>query len=307
MKINKIKTKHILWTHVNQPTKKEVDQLKEIHNFHPLDLEDCLVRIQRPQISEYPHYIFFILTFPVYNRNTKEIESSEIDFFIGPKYLVTLSDGGVSVVNNFFNEIKTNEYSREKYMSSSHPINLVYELLHRLQSYALPMLDHISRDIEEVEKRIFKGEEKKVVKEILYIKRNIVDFRRIMQAHKNIIKKLTNTHTKSFMPDKTKIYFINILDRTKDIWDILEAQKENINTFQETNESLISYKLNDIMRILTIISVIMIPANLVASIFGVNAKYMPFIGQPFDFYMIIAIMFTVMLLFMIYFRKKDWL
>ncbi len=307
MKIKTIKTKKIQWTHIVKPDRKEIEHLKDQYDFHPLDLEDCLVKVQRPQISEYSHYIFLILTFPVYDRKTREMGSAEIDFFIGSKYLVTISDGKIDTLNNFFTELETNHFSKEKYLMANHPIVLLYEVLHRLQNYTFPMLDHVSQEIENIDKRIFKGEEKKLVREILHIKRNIVDFRRIMQAHKNIVKKLMNTHTKFFMHDKTNVYFTNILDRTKDIWDILETQKENINAFQETNESLISYKLNEIMRILTVISVIMIPANLIASIFGMNARFMPLIGQQLDFYMIMAIMFAMMLGFMIYFKRKEWL
>ncbi len=307
MEIKKIKTKKIHWTHISKANTKNIAELKKEYGFHPLDLEDCLVKVQRPQISEYPHYIFFILTFPVYNNKTKEIESGEIDFFIGSKFLVTISDGTIPIIDNFFNELQNNSYSKEAYMLGSHPVYLLYEILHKLQNYTFPMLDHVSMDIESIEKRIFNGKEKALVQEILYIKRNIVDFRRIMQAHKNIIKKLMNTHTKFFMHSKTNIYFINILDKTKDIWDILETQKENINAFQEANESLISYRLNDIMRILTVISVILIPANLIASIFGMNAEFMPFIGHRFDFYAILSIMLILMISFMIYFRKKTWL
>ena len=307
MKIDKIKTKKLLWIHIEKPTRSEIEYLKKEYDFHPLDLEDCLVKVQRPQISEYAHYIFFILTWPAYNRENREIESSEVDFFIGSKYLITISDGQIPALKNFFNELKSNDYSQERYMMGTHPVFLLYEILHRLQNYTMPMLDHITQEIEDIEKRIFKGEEKKLVIEILHTKRNIVDFRRIMQAHKNIIKKLMNTNGKFFMHDKINIYFTNILDRTKDIWDILETLKENINTFQQTNESLISHRLNDIMRTLTIVSVIMIPANLIASIFGMNAAHTPVIGKFGDFYTIMAIIFFVVLLFMLYFRKKRWL
>lgn len=307
MKIKKIKTKRLLWIHIEKPTRTEIEYLKKEYDFHPLDLEDCLVRVQRPQISEYAHYIFFILTFPSYNRELREIESSEVDFFIGSKYIITMADGKIPTLKNFFNELKTNEYSREKYMMGNHSVFLLYELLHRLQNHTIPMLDHITQEIEDIEKRIFQSEEKKLVVEILHTKRNIVDFRRIMQAHKNIIKKLMNTHNKFFMHSRINIYFTNILDRSKDIWDILETLKENINTFQETNESLISHRLNDIMKTLTIVSVIMIPANLIASIFGMNAKDAPFIGSNGDFYMIMAIIFTMVFFFMMYFRNKKWL
>ena len=307
MKIDKIKTKKLLWIHIEKPTRSEIEYLKKEYDFHPLDLEDCLVKVQRPQISEYAHYIFFILTFPAYNRKDREIESSEVDFFIGSKYLITISDGQIPALKNFFNELKSNDYSQERYMMGTHPVFLLYEILHRLQNYTMPMLDHITQEIEDIEKRIFKGEEKKLVIEILHTKRNIVDFRRIMQSHKNIIKKLMHTNGKFFMHDKINIYFTNILDRTKDIWDILETLKENINTFQETNESLISHRLNDIMKTLTIVSVIMIPANLIASIFGMNASHTPFIGTFGDFYIIMAIIFTIVFFFMMYFRSKKWL
>lgn len=305
MAIQEIKTKKLSWTHINKPTRKEIEYLGSEYKFHHLDLEDCLVRVQRPQISQYHNYIFFILTFPVYNRHTREIESSEIDFFVGSKYVITITDGLNPIINDFFQEVQHSDHSQDAYMSGFQ-VDLVYEILHRLQNYTLPMLDHVSEDIESIEKRIFQGEERKVVTEILYIKRNIVNLRKIMQAHKNIIKKLMDTKNKFFMPDQTNLYFSNILDRTKDIWDILETQKENINAFQETNESLISNKSNDIMRILTIISVIIIPANLVASVFGMNLKYTPFVNDPYDFYMIVGIMLTIMIAFLLFFRKKNW-
>jgi len=306
MKIKEIKTKSFSWIHISKPKRREISYLKDKYDFHPLDLEDCLVKIQRPQISEYTDHMFFILTFPVYNKITKEIESSEIDFFISSKYLITLSDEFIPVVNNFFEDTKENEYNKDKFMSS-HPIYLLYEILNRLQNYTFPMLDHMTEDIEAVEKKIFSGKEKEVVREILNIKRNTVNFRKVMQAHKNIIQKLMNTRTKFFMPDKTNIYLSNILDRTKDIWDILQTQKENINAFQETNDALLSHKLNEIMRILTVISVILIPANLIASIFGMNVVNAPFVGSPNDFYKVISFMFAILIFVVFFFKRKRWL
>ena len=99
MKIKEIKTKSFSWLHISKPGRKEIEYLKDKYDFHPLDLEDCLVKIQRPQISEYTNHIFFILTFPVYNRKNKEIESSEIDFFISNKYIITIGDEFIPVVN----------------------------------------------------------------------------------------------------------------------------------------------------------------------------------------------------------------
>lgn len=306
MAINQIKTKKITWLHITKPSPADIEFLRKEFQFHPLDLEDCIGRVQRPQISEYPHYIFFILTFPFYDRKNKVIESSEMDFFIGPKYLVTISDGLTAVVDNFFHDMQKNDYSQDQYMQS-HPVFLLYEILHRLQNYTMPMLDHVNQDIEEMEHNIFSGKEKLVAREILNIKRNIVNLRKIMQAHKNIIKKLMASRTKVFMPDNTEVYFSNILDRTKDIWDILETQKENISAFHEANESLLSYKLNEVIKVLTIISVVLMPANLLAVIFGMRTDATPIIGTPGDFYLVISIMIAVMFGLLAIFKKKDWL
>jgi magnesium transporter len=306
MAITQIKTKKVTWLHITKPSPADIEYLRNEYQFHPLDLEDCIGRIQRPQISEYPHYIFFILTFPFYDRKNKVIESSEMDFFISQKYLITISDGQTQVIDNFFHDMQKNDYSQDQYMQS-HPVFLLYEILHRLQNYTMPMLDHVNHDIEEMEHNIFAGKEKLVAREILNIKRNIVNLRKIMQAHKNIIKKLMGSHTKVFMPDNTEVYFSNILDRTKDIWDILETQKENITAFHEANESLLSYKLNEVIKVLTIISVVLMPANLLAVIFGMRTVSTPIIGAPYDFYIVISIMLMVMIGLLTYFKKRDWL
>jgi magnesium transporter len=169
------------------------------------------------------------------------------------------------------------------------------------------MLNHISLDIDEAEKRIFAGYEKRMVKEILIIKRNIVNFRKAMQAHKNVIKKLIIKAPQFFSTAKLNIYFNALVEQTKDIWDLLENYKETIDALHATNESLISFRLNDIMKLLTIISVVLLPVTLIASIFGMNTPQMPLVKHPYGFWIILILMVLVSLGVLQYFRKKEWL
>ena len=247
-----------------------------------------------------------VLPFPYYDNVSRLMKGSEIDIFIGPNYIVTITDNKLAPLNEFFHQCQVNDAFRERFLGEG-PTQLLYAIINKLQNYCYPMLNHVDEDIKNIEKVIFAGYEKKMVKEILIVKRNIVNFRRSMQAHKNVIKKLISKKDKFFIPNSITQYFANILEQTKDIWDILESLTENIDALHNTNESLISFRLNDIMKVLTIISIILLPINLVASIFGMNTPAMPFIYHPNGFWMILSSMLVLVLLFMLIFKRKGWL
>lgn len=305
-KIIEIKTPKLHWIHLTKPTANQLENLRLKFGFHPLDIEDCLSPSQRPKLDEYEHYLFLILTFPYYEPGGREIKASEVDFFIGPNYLITVSDGMLTPLIKFFEQCQINDAFRQKYLSDN-PIVLLYEIVNRLQLYCYPILDHIGEDIDGIQKVIFSGYEKKMVKEILIIKRNIVNFRKIMQAHKSVVKKLISKKDKYFIPNSISIYFNNTLEQTKDIWDILDNINETINALHSTNESLISFRLNDIMKILTTITVTLLPITLTAGIFGMNTSSMPIVNRPAGFWIIIGIMLTLIFGFVVYFKKKKFL
>ena len=304
--IKEIKTSKVKWIHLTKNSNQEIDYLRNNFKFHPLDLDDCLSPAQRPKLDEYQDYLFLILTFPYYDREPREILASEVDFFIGPNYLITVTDGKLVPLMKFFEQCQINDSYRDKFLSDN-PVFLLSEIINKLQLYCYPISDHVSQDIENVEKVIFAGYEKKMVKEILIIKRNIVNFRKIMQAHKNVIRKLIAKKNKLFISNSSQVYLTNNLEQTKEIWDVLEGLKENVEALHNTNESLISFRLNDIMKILTMISVILLPINLIASIFGMNTPIMPFINNPQGFWMILGIMGLLIITFFFFFKKKSWL
>ncbi len=304
--LQEIKTHKVKWIHFIKPKINDLEYLRENYHFHPLDIDDCIsTPAQRSKLDEYPDYLFLIMTFPYYDQLKRLIMGSEIDIFIGPDYIITITDGKLEPLNEFFKQCQINDASREKYLLEG-PTQLLYAIINKLQHYCYPMLNHIDEDITNIEKVIFAGYEKKMVKEILNVKRNIVNFRRTMQVHKNVIRKLISKKDKFFIPNSITAYFANILEQTKDIWDILESLSENIDALHNTNESLISFRLNDIMKLLTVISIILLPINLVASIFGMNTPAMPFIYHPQGFYIILSCMLGLVLLFMLIFKRKGW-
>ncbi len=303
--IQKVKNKNFDWVNIIRPNTGSLEYLRQNYNFHPLDLEDCSSPTLRAKLDEYDDYLFIILNFPVFNRKTRRISLSEIDIFIGQNYLITISEGNLTPLNEIFESCQLKSKKKEKYFQED-TTSLLYELLNSLQKYCFPILDHISHDLRDIEKQIFDNKEKAMVREILMTKRNIVNYRKSIQSHKNVIKKLGKMSHKDFMKNNLSLYFSNILEQSKEIWEILENLKENVEALHNTNESLISFKLNQVMKVLTIISVILLPATLLASIFGMN-YLIPFQKTTWGFWFGVGAMVLCMTILWIYFKKKRWM
>lgn len=313
MPIEEIRAKTRRWINItdakdiNGP---EIRYLKKNFNFHSINLEDCISVGQRPKIDTYKDSFFVVLLYPIYNRRTGEIIPAEIDFFVGRGYIITIHDNKLQTIVRYFNHLKKQKNQREmtEYLSNN-VIIMLYEQLSRLLGHCFPMLDHISVDIHKAEKNIFQRKEKELVEQILVSRRNIVNFRKSMSAHKNILKKLQNANRglNLFDPKKADIYYNSLIDKSKDIWDSLDSFKESIEALHDTNESLISFRLNQIMKNFTVISVIIFVLTLVATILGLDAHATPFINWPFAFWIIVLIEILVALIVFKFFKRKKWL
>lgn len=296
------------WINIVNPTKKDINYLKDNFDFHQLDLDDCLDVNHRSKMSAYPHYTFLIFLFPMYDRVKRTIDPSELHIFVSNDFLITVHSGVLSPLVKTFEICQTDDKFQNKCLNQA-PEQLLYQIFNKLFVYCFPMLDHITEDIDNVERAIFSGHEKKMVSEILLTRRNIIDFRKIMQPHKKILQKSIENFKKSpiYMMQDTDIYYDDLVDYAKEIWDILENYKERIDALEETNAAMINHKLNDIMKTLTIISVVTFPVTLIAAVFGMNALHaMPFIDHPQGFWMIIGIMIATMITMLSIFKAKRW-
>jgi len=305
LNIKEIKTKNLRWIDVSSCKPKEMKHIEQKFKFHPLHISDCLSPVQRPKLDVTPDYLFMVLLFPVYNRRTRKIISSEIDFFINSDTLVTVHRGELSPLMNFFNLCQTTKKQKDKYFVGS-PAFLIYELLNRLLAACNPILGNMNLNINGIEENIFNGYEKRMVKEILIAKTNVVNFRRITQTHRLVVSKLLEKSSLFFSPGKLKIYFKEVIENAEDIWQNLENLRETVEAIEQTNNSLISFQLNDIIKILTIISIIVLPISLMGTIFGMNLKFLPLMNQPFAFWILLSVMALIIIFLVGYFRRKKW-
>jgi magnesium transporter len=294
------------WINVTNAGKKETDYLKKKFSFSVEHLRQSISTVfaQRPMVEDGKDYVFMILHFPVFKGDT--IVAGEIEFFIAHGYLVTLHNGNLQPLNDFFDYVKKNPDTILSYETESSTI-LLYELLNRLIKDCYNILDRNSININEIEDIIFSGRQKNAVSKILELRRNIINIRKIMQNHKNILKHLQDMKSTLVSHESIKHHYEDLVEQSKRIWEILDNQKEMVEVFNDTNESLLNDKMNAIMKTLTIFSVLVLPLNLLAGIFGMNAKFMPFVDGRYGFWIIIGIMLVGLLALLSVFTKKKWL
>ena len=304
-KFEEIKVGKLRWLYFSRTRKREADYLARNFQFDDLETRACLPPIQRPRLYNHDDYIFMILQFPVYRAYDRVVTASEVDFFLTGDTLVTVNDGSLASLADFFKLCQDNPALRKRSFRDAGTLMLA--LLDYMLDDCLPMLNHINLDVDAIEDDIFVGHEKAMVKEISIIKRNIINFRKTMQLHKNIIRKLVERAPNIFNLKRLELSYYNVIANTKEIWDSLTGYKDSIDALHQTNESLISFKTNEIIKTLTIFSVIVFPLTLLASIFGMNVVRMPFVKDYNGFLEVLALMAVLSLIMLAYFKRRKWL
>lgn len=304
---HEIQQNGLLWVNVTKQGEKEMEELGERFNFQKTDLNECLPPFQRPKMVKRPDYYFLVLHFPIFDRNSRRVHFTEIDIFLNPNYLVTVHNGQLPTIRRFFEECSAKTEIRSQYFSGT-MAQLLFELLSGLLDSVMPSLLHINEDINMVDERLFtETSDRQMASEILRLKTNIVTFRRTMQGHRSVLERLLSGADKDLMLGSYQSNFNALREAETEIWHTLESQKESIYALHETNESVLSYRSNEVMKFFTIISVITSPLILIAGLFAVRAPNTPFIDSPQGFWIISGIFIFVSILMIVVFRRKKWM
>ncbi|MGZ5333764.1 MAG: magnesium transporter CorA family protein, partial [Solirubrobacterales bacterium] len=184
---------------------------------------------------------------------------------------------------------------------------LLYRIVDDSFDYCFPMLRKIANKLDNLEDEIFEGRSEEIVRDISNVKQEIINFRKVIRPQRPVLRDLERVKGRYLAEDlDLEIYFDDIVDAHERIWDMLENYKEVVEALGETNESVISHRVNDILRVLTSITVIVLPLTLLASIWGMNVG-VPGEGDTGAFYAIVAAMVAIMLGMIIFFRRRGWL
>jgi magnesium transporter len=293
----------LTWVHLDTPTNEEAAALAERYGWHPLDVEDVLSKRQRPKVDEYEDYRFVVLHFPVYDKAVQRLNAGELDVFLGPDYLVTLPTVELLPVTRLFQRCTDDLELRESLFAKGTGY-LLYHVLDDLFDYCFPILDKIGHKLDRIEDDIDEGHFQEIVRDISRVKQEIISYRKIVKPQRPTLRVLER-HVERFLPEELELYFDDLVDASERIWDVLDNYKEVVEALEATNEAALSHRQNDVLRVLTVFSVLLLPLTLIASVFGMNVEF-PGEGTAVAFWVIVAALIGVLAGLLAFFRLKRF-
>ena len=296
---------NLTWFDLVQPSKEDVDGLRSRFPYiHPLNFEDLLSPIERPKLDQDDAYLFVVMHFPLWDSRHDISRASEVDFIVGRDYVVTVRNGTLKPLIELSDRCQTDEAARVSLLGRG-ANHLFYTLVDQLVDYVFPMLGKVDARVHAIEDQLFESDAKRVIQEIALLRRDIISLRRIIRQQIPIVQQL-ETCDHPILHEHMEEYFGDIVDHLFKLRDIVEENFEIINSFADTADTLASYRINEVMRILTVISVIMLPLTLISSIYGMNVE-LPFAEDHHAFLITALIMIIIALLMLAYFRRRNWL
>jgi magnesium transporter len=294
----------VRWIHLEKPREADREWLEQEFGFHPLAIEDVASRNQRPKLDAYDDYLFIVLHFPVFDKPSGRLLTAELDLFVGPDYLITLPDQNLPPLAAMFERYRERDEVRQATFSKGTGY-LLYRIVDTCVDASFPMLRKMGAKLDQLEDDIFEGRSAKIVLNISNAKQEIINFRRVVRPMRAVLRDLERTKQRYLAPD-LDVYFDDITDAAERIWDILENYKEVVEALEDSNESVLSHRLNESLRVLTAFSVALLPLTLLASIFGMNFD-LPGDEGVIEFWVVIVLMLTILGGVLLYFRRRGYL
>ncbi len=295
----------LTWLNIEDPSQAEMTFLASKYPFHPLDLDDCLSKIQRPKIDEYDDYLFFVFHFPVFNPDARVTTPSQVSVFIGEGYLITLHKGDLKPLVKLFRDCELNEDTRQENFSFGSGY-LLYRILDRLVDYCLPILSKIGDNIEKVEEEIFSSGFPRGIREISVLRRDVIAFRKIVWPMRSVLNRLSNKVHRYTSTD-LEVYFDDLVDHLDRIWDGLDEYKEIVEGLNDTHDSVATNRTNEVIRMLTVIATVLLPITVVASIFGMNIPLGVFGDSEYAPAFVTLICLVIIGGMLVFFRRHKWI
>ena len=304
MGMQSITENKVTWLDIVHPSQEDIAHLRRYYPFHPLDLEDCLSTIERPKVDEYENYLFIVMHFPVYDPNEQISRIAEVDIFIGSGYLITLHGGDLKPILQLSEECQKDERARSRHMAKGAG-QLLYGILDRTVDYVMRILLQVGQRINRIEESVFTEDMRQIVERISIVRRDVIALRRIIKPQIAVVSNLERKE-RTFIREGMDVYFGDIVDGFSRAWDELEDHREVIEGLSATSESITSYRINETMRALTVISVVLLPLSVLAGIYGMNVA-LPFDQHKYAFWGILVVMLVLIVGLILFFRRRKWI
>ncbi len=294
---------YIRWIDIKGIKKIEViEELGKGFNLHPLVLEDIVNPHQRPKFEDYTQYIFIIIKRLIWNEKENEFTSEQISLILGSNFLISIHEQESNLFTPIVERIKVSK-GRVRNMEADY---LLYALLDVVIDNYFIVQEVLGELIEEIEDVLISDPKIETLQSIYQLKRDIIDLRKSIWPLRAVINNLQREQS-DLISDHMQIYLRDIYDHIFRISDSLENYRDIISGMLDMYLSSVSNKMNEIMKVLTIISTIFIPLSFLAGLYGMNFAFMPELHNPFGYPTLLIVMVSILTVMLFYFRRKGWI
>lgn len=292
----------ITWINVDGLHDPEViEKIGTTFDIHPLLLEDIMNTEQRPKVEDYGKYMYFVLKM-VYIDDRKRICVEQVSIILGDTYVISFQERTGDVFESIRQRLK-NKKGRIRTLKADY---LAYSLIDSIIDHYFAILENISEVIEKLEGEVVEEPSKKTLQDIHMLKRNMLYLRKSVWPLREVISYLQRSESE-LIEDNTGFYLRDVYDHTIQVIDTLESFRDMVSGMLDIYLSSISQKLNEVMKVLTIIATIFIPLTFIAGVYGMNFAYMPELQWKWGYFAVLGVMLIVFVGMIIYFKRKKWL
>lgn len=275
--------------------------LRETFGFHPLAVDDALEETHVPRVDDWGDYLYLVLRAVACELDDEEcLGTTEVDLFLGANFLVTYHVVPVAAVDRVWAVTQQNE--RHTQRGTSH---LLYKLADEMVADFMPVIEEIDDDIDRIEDQIFDDPQPELLEEIFTLKRSLLHLRRVIAPQREVLNRLARGDYAVVDPER-RIFFRDAYDHLVRLHDLTESLRDLVGSALETYLTVVSNRMNEVMKVLTVIATIFIPLTFIAGVYGMNFQHMPELGWPWAYPAVWLLMGLVATLMLIYFKRKDW-
>ena len=280
----------------------DLQKIGDCFKLHPLIMEDILSTDQRPKMDEWPNLLYLTLRMLNFNETANEIDTEQLNLIIGSNYVITLHESDT----NLFDALKSRIKSGQTRIRKSGADYLAYAILDLIVDNYFVILERFGETIEDLEEELVTNPVPRTLAGLHRLKRDMIILRKSVWPLREVLSKLERRES-PLIKDSTGIYFKDVYDHVIQIIDTIESYRDMLSGMLDIYLSSVSNRLNEIMKVLTIIATIFIPLTFVAGVYGMNFKYMPELEWHYGYYLVLSFMALVSGIMLLFFKRKKWL
>jgi magnesium transporter len=293
----------VIWVDMEEPTLEDDQVLLDVFNFHSLTVEDSRGTRHHPKIEEFPDYIYFIFHGVRADTSSERFNTIELDGYMGKNFIVTYHHEMFRSINLVKQRVRSSPITCQRGATY-----LLYQILDQIVDFYMPVMEDFDEAITELEDNIFnmkvKGNE--VLENILLLKRSVLRLRRISSKQQEVLLRMSRGEF-ALIEQQMLPFFRDIYDHLVRVTDLAENYRDLLSGTLDAYLSVVSNRMNEIMKVLTIFSAIMLPLTFIAGVYGMNFDNMPELHSRYGYYAVVVVMLLVAIGMLFYFRRKGWI